>query len=77
MIRLRIPSLKIGDKVEISEHDGIYTKTIESIFWREKNKGNNAVEKIELLYEAKDWCIVLFTDKTWVHGSELTMIETI
>lgn len=62
---------KVGDHIELPEHDGMASKWIEKILWRPNNKGYTFYEKLEILDPAKEWCIILFNDGTWENGSTL------
>ena len=69
MKSIQLPGqLSIGDTVTFPEHDGMISRKVYSIFWREKNRRLEGREKQSVLLPALDWCVVLFQDGTWFPG---------
>lgn len=65
--KITYKTYKAGSLIEVSEHDGMHTKEIHKILWRERGMNGKGewYEKDEVLIGAAEWCIFLYYDNTW------------
>jgi len=61
---------KVGENYHFPEYNGIISKRIERILWRENDRGTVYFEKEAVLEPALQWCIVLFDTGEWINGKE-------